>query len=72
MNSEYPVGSWVKLRFTNEKGIVLSSWYNEEMGCVDYYVGFTCGDPSTEPPFKPYVLRYLETSLESTLPEEQP
>ena len=47
-----------------EYGVVVHSWWNEEMGGVDCYVAFF-GDvpPKDAPEIKPYVLRYPAEAL---------
>lgn len=48
----------------SEFGIVLHSWFNDEIGGYDCYVAFF-GDsfPSGAPDQIPYVLRYASSSL---------
>lgn len=47
-----------------EFGVVVHSWFNDEMGGYDCYVAFFGGEiPSHAPEQTPYVLRYASTSL---------
>lgn len=61
------VGTPVTLTSTGEVGMVVHSWVNHDMQCLEYYVAFF-GDQYPvalhKPKEKPYILRYLETSLE--------
>ena len=58
-------GTKVKLISTGEVGIVVHGWQNLEMDAMDYHIAFY-GElfPKAEPSEPPYVLRYLESSLE--------
>lgn len=64
-----PVVLWsdsTKPRCSKEYGRVIDSWWNAKLGCWDYYVAFFGNRwPTKRKPLaeKPYVLRYLETSL---------
>ena len=66
----YPVGARVHIsgegRGAPEYGRVVESWWNKKMGCFDYYIAFFGPKPPSMiiPPPKPYVLRYLESSLQ--------
>jgi len=69
MNNKFSVGDRVQLLLSEgskkEKGIVVHYWYDDEMDCFDYYVAFFgTAFPEGKPDRIPYVLRYLETSLE--------
>jgi DNA gyrase inhibitor GyrI len=59
-------GDRVTVISTGECGIVIHTWFNEDVGAVDCYVAFF-GDKfpaSNEPPQRaPCVLRYASTSL---------
>ena len=47
-----------------EYGIVVHSWFNDEIGAFDCYVAFFgAAMPTGAPEQKPYVLRYASTSL---------
>ncbi len=58
-------GIRVKQRDTGECGVIVYSWYNNELEAEDYYVAFF-GDsfPKGKPEDTPYVLRYAASSLE--------
>ncbi len=49
-----------------EYGIVVASWWNDQLETWDYYTAFFGSEvPSeTTQPDKPYVLRYMEFSLQ--------
>lgn len=47
-----------------EFGVVVHSWFNNEIGGYDCYVAFFgSAMPSEAPEQKPYILRYASTSL---------
>jgi hypothetical protein len=67
----FQVGSKVKLKSTGEVGVVVHSWFDSELDDIDYYVAFFGATfPTGKPDAKPYVLRYMETSLEPVLVED--
>ena len=58
-------GQHVKLRATGEVGVVVHAWLHDELGEIDVYVAFFGSNfPVGEPLDPPYVLRYLESSLD--------
>ena len=63
------VGVRVRLRSTGEVGVVVACWFDGVLDDVDCYVAFF-GDafpaPGAPPAAKPYILRYLASSLEPT------
>jgi hypothetical protein len=67
MASEIARGSLVRLRSTGEMGVVVASWFDDDLDDVDCSVAFF-GDalpvPGPRPPTTPYILRYLAFSLE--------
>lgn len=70
MDKTHPLKSGTKVRRSlpgqyEEVGVVVHSWYNEELQAWDYYVAFF-GDkyPVGKPDKIPYVLCYLEGSVE--------
>ena len=47
-----------------EFGVVIHSWYDDEIDAYDCYVAFLGNEqPTGKPTEKPYVLRYASTSL---------
>ena len=59
------IGMKVRLKSTGEVGIVIWTWHNEFLSAQDCYVAFFGKElPEGEPTEKPYVLRYISTSLE--------
>jgi len=55
----------VKLSATGEVGIVIYSWFNDEIDGEDNYVAFFGAEfPTGQPSERPYVLRYSSSSLE--------
>lgn len=62
---KFQMGQKVKLKSTQEVGIILCIWENEQ-GDADTYVAFF-GEkfPEGEPEKKPYVLHSYESSLVS-------
>lgn len=63
----HKVGDRVRHLGTGEVGIVVRTWYDEEMAGQDCYVCFDDGgNPYFDPEDKcePYILRYLSSSLE--------
>jgi hypothetical protein len=57
-------GQRVKHRDTGEVGIVVHAWKDAD-GTIDAYVAFFGEEfPEGAPAEKPYVLRYLESTLE--------
>ncbi len=58
-------GTKVKLISTGEVGVIIHSWTNQELDATDYHIAFYGSEfPKAEPKEPPYVLSYLETSLE--------
>jgi hypothetical protein len=58
------IGQRVRLKSTGEVGVVVWVWEDAELG-TDTYVAFFGDDwPEGKPAEKPYILRYLEPSLE--------
>ena len=58
-------GTKVKLISTGEVGVVVHSWKNGELDAIDYHIAFYGNEfPVAKPKEPPYVLRYLESSLE--------
>ena len=65
MNQQLSIGMKVRLRSTGEVGIVIWTWHDSFLGGEDCYVAFFGKEfPQNKPSEKPYVLRYLSTSLE--------
>jgi hypothetical protein len=63
------VGSKVRLIGTGEVGIIIHTWHDEFLDTTDCYVAFYGHDfPDGRPVEKPYVLRYLISSLEAVEP----
>ncbi len=64
MEKLLPIGQKVRLKSTNEVGIVVWSWKCKVMG-IDNYIAFF-GDqfPTNTKIEKPYILRYASCSLE--------
>ncbi len=49
---------------TPESGVVVHSWFDQEIGGFDCYVAFFGREfPQGKPSEKPYILRYAATSL---------
>lgn len=68
-------GQMVRHKSTGEVGIVVRTWYNEELDAQDCYVCFDDGgNPYFDPDDKcgPYVLRYLASTLEPLPCDEDP
>ena len=58
-------GTRVRLSDTGEVGIVVHSWYNDEIDAEDNYVVFFGAEfPNGQPARIPYVLRYATPGLE--------
>jgi hypothetical protein len=58
-------GSLVRLVSTGEVGVVVCTWYDKLLDATDCYVAFVGNEfPEEDPSVKPYVLRYLVSSLE--------
>ncbi len=56
----------MRLVSTGEIGVIVHSWENQELGATDYHVAFYGAEfPIGKPEEPPYVLRYLDSSLES-------
>ena len=59
------VGTRVKVISTGEVGIVVYSWEYKILQTTDNYIAcFGYFFPENEPTEKPYILRYLDSSLE--------
>jgi hypothetical protein len=62
----FRIGQRVRLSSTGEVGLVVWLWHNSEIDTTDAYVAFFGAEwPVGEPSEKPYVLRYLASSLEA-------
>ena len=58
-------GIKVRLVSTGEVGVVVHTWKDEIMDSIDCHVAFYGNNfPQGKPKEPPYVLRYLESSLE--------
>jgi len=67
----FQVGQKVRLVSTSEVGIVVWLWTDPATGAEDAYVAFFGQEfPDGPPETKPYILRYLTSSLEGNLEEE--
>ena len=65
MGENLSIGVKVRLVGTGEVGIVVWTWHDEFLAAQDCYVAFFGKEfPEGKPSEKPYVLRYLSTSLE--------
>ena len=65
MDEDLLIGMKVRLGSTGEVGIVIWTWRDEFLASQDCYVAFFGRElPVGKPSEKPYVLRYLSTSLE--------
>ncbi len=69
MREDIPLPPGTRVRYDGledgpEFGVVVHSWFNDEIGGYDCYVAFF-GDsiPAGAPVLKPYVLRYASSSL---------
>ena len=62
----FPIGSRVRHKTTGECGVVVHSWYDSSLMANDYYIAFFGKKyPDGKPERVPYVLRYLDSSLEA-------
>jgi hypothetical protein len=53
-----------------EYGVVVHCWFEDEIGAYDCYVAFFGNElPTRKPAEKPYILRYLSTSLNVVDPD---
>jgi hypothetical protein len=58
-------GQRVRLKSTGEVGIVVHTWLDKFLCATDCYVAFFGhAIPEGKPVAKPYILRYLDSSLE--------
>jgi len=58
-------GTKVKLINTGEVGVIVHTWFDNQMDATDCHVAFYGEEfPSGKPSEKPYVLRYFSSSLE--------
>lgn len=72
MKNKYNIGDLVVLESSTEVGVIVWSWYNEEIYSYDYYVAFFGASlPHGEPTEKPYILRYAETSLKPVVDDNK-
>ena len=66
--NKYNIGDKVQLvteENPREVGIVVNYWFDNDMRCFDYHVAFFGENfPEGKPKEVPYILRYLETSLD--------
>ena len=63
---KFNTGQKVKLISTGEVGVIICSWLNDDLDCSEYYIAFIGTKfTSNMPENPPYVLKYLESSLES-------
>jgi len=58
-------GTKIKFNSTGEIGVIVHTWYDNEMDTTECHIAFYGEEfPSGKPSEPPYVLRYFSSSLE--------